>query len=416
MDIPSLCCLPFLPGWNNMVRKNLSILVIGCHWPPETFLARLFHGLIENGVAITIAGPTKPAPEWLAKPNFHWLYAPSWKGFALKRFVHLGRMWLRAQGRGRHHLQSFRSYIPSDEPLVARLAAWNKLLPFASGLWDVIYFPWNTAAINYLPLFDLDIPTVISCRGSQVNVAPHNPKRTKMVTGLQETFKRATAVHCVSEDIKQEAQKYGLEPEKAWVIPPAVDPDFFCPPAEKQSSNTFRIVTTGSLVWRKGIEFALTAVRHLVDQGVPVQFEVIGDGPERQRLLYTISDLDLEHQVQWRGKLKPIEVRDILQKSDVFLLASHSEGLSNAALEAMACGLPVVTTDCGGMREAISDGVEGILLPMQNPYLMAQKLCFISKNPGIGKKMGQKGRLKIISHFTLSQQSSDFISLLDRKA
>src|SRR5262249_17297858 len=150
----------------------------------------------------------------------------------------------------------------------------------------------------------------------------------------------------------QEARKYGLNPNKARVIYPSVDPDFFRP-AERQRAKgeTFRVIATGGLDWRKGYEYALLSILQLGRMNVPVRLDIIGGGSERQRLVYTIHDLGLQGQVHLRGRLNPPEVRDLMQESNAFLLSSLTEGISNAVLEAMSCGLPVVTTDCGGMRE-----------------------------------------------------------------
>ena len=84
--------------------------------------------------------------------------------------------------------------------------------------------------------------------------------------------------------------QYGLSPEKAYVIRPAVSVDFFNPSGCKTQNGVFRVVTTGALIWLKGYEYALLAIRQLKDKGVRVRFDIIGDGPERQRLLYTIRD------------------------------------------------------------------------------------------------------------------------------
>jgi colanic acid/amylovoran biosynthesis glycosyltransferase len=172
-------------------------------------------------------------------------------------------------------------------------------------------------------------------------------------------------------------------------------------------------VTTGSLVWVKGYEYALQSIRHLVDQGIAVQFDLIGEGPERQRILYTIHDLGLEGRVHLHGRLSPEEVRDKLQQADAFLLSSLSEGISNAALEAMACGLPVVTTDCGGMREAIRTNVEGIIVPVRESKEMSQALATLWDDTELRTRMGQAARKRVLQEFTLSQQVNNFASLCE---
>ena len=83
-----------------------------------------------------------------------------------------------------------------------------------------------------------------------MSVAPHNPEREDIKIGLRETFDRATAVHCVSEATRKDACQLGLDPAKARVIRPAVDPQVFRPSHSRPDSNSvFRLVTTGTLIW-----------------------------------------------------------------------------------------------------------------------------------------------------------------------
>ena len=104
-------------------------------------------------------------------------------------------------------------------------------------------------------------------------------------------------------------------------------------------------------------------------------------------------------------------IKNHLQQADLFLFASLSEGISNAVLEAMACGLPIVTTDCGGMREAVTDGQEGFLTPPRDKSAMAQAVKRIWNSPELKSQMGQAARQRIISSFTLDRQAQDFVAL-----
>jgi len=393
------------------MANNLTLLVVGINWPPETFLQRLFCGLAEAGIEVTIACSQKPDAAWLAHRNIRWLQAPIWKESILRRLFFLAKMFFAALMRSPGDIQRFSRYGRPTDTMVDRLYLYFNLLPFAGKRWDIIYFPWNSAAIEFLPLFDFGT-AVVSCRGSQINIAPYDPNRKEMIEQLSTTFKKAGAVHCVSEAIKIEALQYGLDPAKAWVIRPAVDPDFFCPGAQpKIQDSTFRVVTVGTANWSKGYEYALLAVRRLLDRGVAAELHIIGDGPERARLLYTIDDLDLQGRVHLHGRLSPEAVRSRLQQADVFLLSSLSEGISNAVLEAMACGLPVVTTDCGGMREAVTDGVEGLVVPVRGPEAMADALTRLALNPAKCQKMGQEGRLRVLRQFALKHQIEKFIEM-----
>jgi glycosyltransferase involved in cell wall biosynthesis len=217
----------------------------------------------------------------------------------------------------------------------------------------------------------------------------------------------------VSEAIRAEAEQYGLDRAKSVVIRPAVDPDEFRPPTpgDRSPADPFCVVSTGAVIWRKGYEYALSAIRLLVDRGVPVRYDIIGRGDENQRLLYTIHDLDLTGHVHWHGRLEPDEVVARLQKADVFLLSSLCEGISNAVLEGMACGLPVVTTAVGGMPEAVEDGVEGFLTPAGDARAIAASLTELWRRPELRRQMGAAGRARIRRDFRLADQVDAFIKL-----
>jgi glycosyltransferase involved in cell wall biosynthesis len=129
------------------------------------------------------------------------------------------------------------------------------------------------------------------------------------------------------------------------------------------------------------------------------------------RLLFTINDLGLTDIVTWGGRLRPDEVVARLQQSDIFLLSSLSEGISNAVLEAMACGLPVVTTNVGGMAEAIADGIEGLLVPPRDPVAMADALAYLWARPEVRRQMGQAGRERVLADFDLDDQITAFEAL-----
>jgi len=389
---------------------SFRLLVVGVKWPPETFLARLVAGLAEAGVQVTIATERRSHISWPNQSNVNWLYTSNW----LHQILSVsGSVVKRTGGSDIRKLQGAKrrkTLFRRPRGLFDRIWRWYCSRPFASQDWDIIYFPWNSAAIAYPALFELGCPVVVSCRGSQVNVAPHNPKRELIRDGLRETFQRAAAVHCVSESIKLEAMQYGLDPTKAWVIRPAVDPQFFYPPSSTlRQDGCFHIVSTGSLIWRKGYEYALLAIRRLVDMGVPAEFEIIGEGPERQRILYTIDDLGLCGYVHLLGQLSPEQVRERLQQADTFLLSSLSEGISNAVLEAMSCGLPVVTTDCGGMTEVVTNGVEGFVVPVRDPDTMANRLQALWENPELRSAMGAAARERVVREFSLERQIREFL-------
>lgn len=389
----------------------LRVLFAGVKWPPETFLARLMRGLAARGVRVTLAVPRRPAGEWRDIPNLEFLVTPSWDGSAAGRLARAGGQLTGASLRSLAETRRAYRVERERDASTGLVERFTRMLPFVGREWDVLYFPWNATAIFYYSLMDKG-PSVISCRGAQVNVSPHNPQRAWLRDGLGPTFRKAAAVHCVSEAIREQAANYGLDKSKAVVIRPAVDPEMFRPAAERRPPDgLFSVITTGAIIWRKGYEYALSAVRELVDCGVPVRFDIIGGGEDKQRLLYTIRDLELEEHVRLRGRLSPADVLSCLQAADVFLLSSLSEGISNAVLEGMACGLPVVTTRAGGMAEAVDDGVEGFVVPTRDSSAMAGALLELWRQPDLRRRMGAAGRRRVSREFNLNDQVGAFVEL-----
>jgi colanic acid/amylovoran biosynthesis glycosyltransferase len=280
---------------------------------------------------------------------------------------------------------------------------------------DVVHFEWNSAAIDALPDAGIwSLPTVISSRGTQIRIRPHV---TEGYAGkLRETFRRATAVHCVCETIRDEAVALGLDSQKAELIYPAVDTNEFTIQSRASSDGTLRLLAVGGLIWTKGYEYALLTMRALLDRGIDARLEIIGNGNERQRVLFTANDLGLTDRVSLRLSVPPAQVREAMQRSDIFLHSSLSEGISNAALEAMACGLPVVTSDCGGMKEAVRHGQEGFVVPLRDPAAAADAVATLARDPEFGARMGRAGRATVESKFRLDDQIARFIALYERVA
>jgi len=390
---------------------QLRVLIVGLGTSEVTFLNRLVDGLAREGVHITISSSKRRVTDRFPQGKVDWLWAPSWHGFGLVRILRILLIFFK--GLLGKRLKWLREIINSRETFRDKLAALHRYLPFLRGEWDVIYFPWNSTAVDYIDLFDLGIPVVISCRGSQINIRPHRQGQERYSSLLKQTLKKAAAVHCVSANILANALGLGLDSEKAVVIRPAVDPAVFSLTTEQYQNGPIRLITIGSLVWNKGYEYLLMAVKLWKDRGAITELHIIGEGAERNRILFTAQDLDIASQVLLHGKLPPAEVIQQLQQSDIFVLSSLSEGISNAVLEAMSCSLPIVTTECGGMREAVQDGVQGFVVPVRDPESMAEAVQKLALDPDLRKSMGRAGRERVLAEFNSQTQIEAFVNLFE---
>lgn len=399
----------------NQEKKPLSILILDIKWPPETFIERKIEGLIKKGYHISVASGSSRSDSKYIVPGVSVIYLPRWDDPLINRlfiFLFAFVSLLVTQRNGVKKLFQLMS-VSKTKSFRARFNFLLKSLVLLRENPTIVHFEWNSAAIEYQHLLKIwDCANVISCRGSQINIRPHLPDQYSYLEGLKFSFDKANAVHCVSGSIKKEAEKYGLSSKKARVIYPSVEPEVFLPNNQKViDSKIFKIISVGNLVWMKGYEYALMAVKILVDQGVNLTYQIVGDGEDYQHILFTVHDLGLSQVVHLVGKISTNQVIQKLQHADVLLLPSLSEGISNAVLEAMSCGLPVVTTDCGGMTEAVTDGIEGFVVPVRDPYAMAGAILRLVQVPSVCLRMGKASRNRILQEFNLINQIDAFAEL-----
>jgi glycosyltransferase involved in cell wall biosynthesis len=150
---------------------------------------------------------------------------------------------------------------------------------------------------------------------------------------------------------------------------------------------------------------------HIISGTMPqVKYIILGEGPLRQTLEQTASELGIESKVVFAGN--QTEVSPYLSVFDVACLCSKEpEGCSNAILEAMALGKPVVATNAGGNVELVEDGKTGFLVPVQNPQALADAILSLLDNPEQAKEMGRQGKEKIAREFSLSRMVQDYETL-----
>src|SRR5207253_2830006 len=109
--------------------------------------------------------------------------------------------------------------------------------------------------------------------------------------------------------------------------------------------------------------------------------------------------------------LPSVEVSRRLQASDVFLHPAVTEGIPNAVVEAMACAVPVVATRCGGVPEAVTDGVEGFVVPPRDPEALTQALVRLAQDPALRRRMGDAGRARVLPELTVQHEHDAFAAL-----
>jgi len=228
----------------------------------------------------------------------------------------------------------------------------------------------------------LRIPVCITLRGTEVPLARDPRRRRRMIEAMQ----RATRIFAVSESLKRHAASLGLAADKILVVGNGVDSARFQRmdrTAARERLGLARdgpvLVSVGALVERKGFHRVLECLPDLCRQFPGLRYLIVGGaGPEGDcsaRLRALTIDLGLQHCVVFLGAVAPDELKVPLSAADVFVLATSNEGWANVFLEAMACGLPVVTTEVGGNAEVVADAKLGELVPFGQSERLSQAIA-----------------------------------------
>lgn len=194
------------------------------------------------------------------------------------------------------------------------------------------------------------IPFVISEHSSALT--RFNPQKAASRQGLElarRAYEAAAAVLPVSEYLADEIRRRGL-PGRLTVVPNPIDAELFKPCGVPR---TGRIITVSRLAKVKRIDLIIRAVAELAELHPGAHLDVVGDGPELKSLEQLAIDLAVDDRVTFRGEVERARIPALLSEASVFAMASYTENLPMAMLEASACGLPVVGPHHGGTAEVI---------------------------------------------------------------
>src|SRR3569623_363241 len=243
----------------------------------------------------------------------------------------------------------------------------------------------------------LDIPVTITLRGTEVPQSRDAARRARIVKALN----RAVRVFSVADALKQYVGALGVDKDKILVVGNGVDSERFRPIAKQTARESLGlpadvpvIITVGGLVERKGFHRVMEVLPNLRLKFPDTRYLIVGgasaEGDWETRLKALAARLKLSDAVHFLGPLPPEDLHVPLSAADVFVLSTRYEGWANVLLEAMACGLPVVTTDVGGNREVVCNEKLGTIVPFGNAEALAQALADALARPW--------NRLEIIAH------------------
>jgi L-malate glycosyltransferase len=238
------------------------------------------------------------------------------------------------------------------------------------------------------------LPYVISLRGSDVPGANARLKLDYKILGplvFKPIWKKASALVACSAGLKTRAQQF-LPSASIDVIPNGVDLERFHPAEVSADSEMLRLLTVGRLSVTKRLPLLLETVERLRGQGEKVHLTVVGGGALEAELRRSLGQRDLRSAVTLLGRRDGSQMPEIYRQHDVFVSASMQEGMSNAMLEAMASGLPIVTTRCEGVDELIADN--GMVVEDSQPQSLAAAVQKLARDRAVLRSMSGAARKK----------------------
>lgn len=211
----------------------------------------------------------------------------------------------------------------------------------------------------------------------------------KIAKSLKKYARRADGFVFQTEDARK---WYGpsVERIKTEVIPNAINPAFIREPYKGEKRKV--IAGAGRLSKQKNFEMLIKAFSKICDQFPDYSLVIYGEGEERQPLENLIKSLGLADRIRLPGNIQ--NIAEEMEKNSVFVLSSDFEGMPNALMEAMALGLPCISTDCpcGGPRYLIHNGENGFLTPVGDSYELARMIRTIIVNEDLANRIGNNAK------------------------
>jgi len=235
------------------------------------------------------------------------------------------------------------------------------------------------------------LPYIISLRGSDV---PGQHARLQLdykilAPSFRAIWKKASALVACSEGLKERALLF-MPSVSIDVIPNGVELDRFFPAEVAEKSKVLRLLTVGRLSVTKRIELLIDTVEILHRTACKLRLTVVGGGQMERQLRKIVTERELNDVIKITGRIDSEKMPEVYRNNDIFISASMQEGMSNAMLEAMASGLPIVTTRCEGLAELI-DG-NGLIVEQDNVEEIAKAVKKLADNRQLHKQMSITAR------------------------
>lgn len=209
----------------------------------------------------------------------------------------------------------------------------------------------------------------------------------------KKAYNNSNAVFTMSRINKEIlVRDYGVRKDLIKVIPPGVDINKFRGTKEKEDKS---LLFVGPLIKRKGLEYLIKSFKEIENRDI--KLILIGEGRERKNLEFLVRRLGLKN-VEFKGYLEEEKLIEHYNMADMFVFPSLKEGFGQVLLEAMACGLPIISTNTSAIPEVVGDA--GILVEPRDSQALANAINLLIEDKELRNKLGGKGKKRVGENFT----------------
>jgi colanic acid/amylovoran biosynthesis glycosyltransferase len=244
--------------------------------------------------------------------------------------------------------------------------------------------------------------------GVGYSITVHGPDEFYDAPGqyLTQKVMAADFIVCISHFARSQLMK--LSPYEHWhklhVSRLGVDPAVFAPrQAQRDPGQAFEVLCVGRLTPAKGQHLLVDAAKRLLDQGRRIHLRVVGAGTDAESLQAHVRVSGLQSHVTFEGAVNQDRIRDLYARADCFCIPSFAEGIPVVLMEAMAMGIPCVSTHITGIPELIRHGETGLLAAPSDVKGLAENIALLMDQPELVQRMATQARAKVMADYDLAR-------------
>ncbi len=223
---------------------------------------------------------------------------------------------------------------------------------------------------------------------------------------LLDTIEKSDCVTTVANSVKEEISLF-YNYKNTYVIGNGVDIGEFYPQNGKNKENY--ILFVGRLDFRKGIFDLLESWKIVISQNKDCELIIVGKGPLEKKIREFLIMNNIEMRVKLFGFVSRENLVKLYQNAKICVIPSHYEGLPTVLLEAMACGLPVISTEVSGSKDVIKDNYNGMFVPTQSPEKLAFKILYLLNNENLQSSLGYNARKTVEAEYSWNIITKKFL-------